>query len=227
MVDVLAFGAHPDDIEFGCGGILARLASEGRTLVIVDLTTGQKGTQGTPEGRRQEGLEAAKVLGAERVYLDFVDCEVFDSYEGRLKLTRVIRHYRPTLVLAPPWKGEQTHPDHTACGLMARHACRYARLAKVMEDVPPHRVGGILHYGSFFGEPIDFLVDVTAHVEQWKAMMACHRSQMKTHDYADWVLRNAARLGALLDTTYAQGLVKGNPIRVDDVMSISRGSREL
>jgi LmbE family N-acetylglucosaminyl deacetylase len=127
--DIMAIGAHPDDIEFGCGGILAKMAAEGKKVLLVDLTSGEKGTNGTKEIRQLEGHEAAKTIGAERIFLDFKDCEIFDTYEGRLKLVEIIRTYRPSLVIAPLWKGEMNHPDHIATGLMARAAFRYARLA--------------------------------------------------------------------------------------------------
>lgn len=227
MTDVLAFGAHPDDVEFGCGGVLARLAAEGRKVVIVDLTSGDKGTYGTPEERRKEGLAAAAVIGAERIFLDFRDCEVADTYEGRLQLVRVIRHYRPSLVLAPLWEGPQNHPDHTACGLLARHACRYARFKNVLPEMPPHRVDGILHYVNPFVSQVDFIVDVTSHFETWKKMLACHKSQFVKFHYDEWNTRLANRFGVMIEKEYAQGFVAGNPIVVDDIMSIKRGTREL
>ncbi len=226
MTDVMAFGVHPDDIEFGCGGIMAKLAAQGKSLVFVDLTLGEKGTNGTPEIRRQEALNAAKVLGAKRVFLDFIDCEVFDTYEGRLKLTKVIREHKPKLVIGPLWKGERNHPDHLACGLMLRYACRYARFSKILPDISPHTVGGILHYVNGAHEP-DFLIDISDHIENWKKMMECHQSQLKTFNYIDWVLRAASAYGITIDKPYAQGLAKGNPVQVDDLMSVSKGIRNL
>lgn len=227
MVDVLALGAHPDDIEFGCGGILAKLASQNKSLVLVDLTCGEKGTQGTPPIRREEGIKAAKLLNAERHYLDFKDCEVIDDYESRLKVVSVIRKFKPKVILAPYWKGEQNHPDHFACGLLARYACRYARFAKILPEIPIHRASNILHYlHPAFMEP-DFLFDITDHLELWKQMMACHSSQLKGVPYSDQVLRRASWLGSLIDTPYAQGLFKGHPVVIDDLMSLSVGSKEI
>lgn len=227
MTDIMAFGVHPDDIEFGCGGILAKMAAKGKSIVMVDLTIGEKGTNGTPEIRREEGLEAAKVIGAERVVLDFADCEVFDTYEGRVKLTKVIRQYRPKLVIGPLWKGEQNHPDHLACGIMLRYACRYARFSKILTDIPKHTVDGILHYINSSYEPIDFLIDVSEHMDAWTKMMQAHKSQHKTFNYTDWVLRFASKNGVLIGKAYAQGLAKGNPIEIDDLMTISNGSKDI
>lgn len=227
MIDILAFGAHPDDIEFACGGILAKMAAQKKSIVMVDLTCGEKGLHGSPEERRQEGEKGSAVIGATRVFLDFKDCEVFDSFEGRLKIVKVIREYKPRLVLAPYWKGEQNHPDHIACGQMVRYACRYARFAKILPELPIHWVEGILHYYPLACEKLDFIIDVSDHIETWVKMMRCHKSQMQTFEYDAWNLRLAAKLGVLIGKPYAQGLVKGHPIIVDDLMTISRGAREI
>ncbi len=227
MIDILTFGAHPDDIEFGCGGILVKMAKQGKSIVMVDLTLGEKGTHGSPEERRREGEESSRIIGAERVFLDFVDCEIIDSYEGRLKLVAVIRKYRPRLILAPLWKGEQNHPDHLACGLMVRYACRYSRFAKILPSMPIHQPEGVLHYLYPTYEDADFIIDVTEEVSTWKKMLECHQSQMRTFQYSEWVLRMASKLGLLIGKPYAQGLVKGNPIEVDDLMSLAKGTREI
>jgi N-acetylglucosamine malate deacetylase 1 len=226
MIDIVAFGAHPDDIEFGCGGILAKASSQGHSILLVDLTIGEKATNGSPEVRRQEGKNAARAINAERIVLDFPDCEIFDTYEGRLKLVRVIREYRPKLVLAPSWKGEQTHPDHIACGQMARYACRFARFAKILPELPIHRVEGILHYISQ-AERAEILIDVSSAMDLWKKMMEAHQSQLNTFPYIEWVVRQAAFYGTMIGKPYAQGLIAGNPIEVEDIMSISKGTREI
>jgi N-acetylglucosamine malate deacetylase 1 len=227
MIDILAFGSHPDDIEFGCGGILAKAVAQGHKVAIADLTIGEQSTNGDTPTRRKEGENAAAVIGAERVVLDFADCEIFDTYEGRLKLVEVIRKFRPKLVLAPLWQGIETHPDHTACGILARHACRYAKFAKILPNLPPHAVEGILHYLPNAGGKPDFIIDVSAHVPTWKKMMQAHQSQLKTYPYDQWALKGAASLGTLIGAEYAQGLAKGNPIVIDDPLTIAKAPREL
>ena len=227
MSDILAFGAHPDDVEFGCGGILAKASAEGQSIVIVDLTLGDKGTNGNPQLRKAEGEAAAQSIGAKRLYLDFNDCEVFDTYESRLKLVKVIREYKPRLILAPVWNGERNHPDHIACGLMARYASRYARFAKILPEFPTHKPEGILHYLPHGGKEVDFLIDISPYVDAWKHMMGCHRSQMLTLPYSENALKNAANYGAMINRPYAQGLLKGNPIIIDDIQTISCGTMEI
>lgn len=228
MVDILAFGAHPDDIEFGCGGILARMAAQNKSIVMADLTLGEKGTSGSREIRRQEGEASAALIRAKRICLDFADGEIFDSYEGRLKFVKVIREYRPKLILASMWKGEQTHPDHLACGLMARYACRYARFEKLLPELPPHQPQGILHYLTSTQEQyVDFLIDISDYVEIWKQMMTSHQSQMQTFDYINWNFRTASKLGVLINKPFAQGLAKGNPLEIDDLMTLSKSILEI
>lgn len=228
MTDILAIGAHPDDIEFGCGGILAKMSAQKKSIVMVDMTGGEKGTHGTPELRREEGLEAARLINAERIVLDFPDCGVYDTYEGRLKLVKLIRQYKPKLVLAPVWKGEQTHPDHLACGQMMRFACRYARFSKILPEIPVHSVGGILHYiHPGYDQDIDFIIDVSEYFSIWKQMMACHKSQMNTFPYDEWNLKVASKYGVLIGTSHAQGLIKGNPVVIEDLMTISQLTREI
>jgi len=227
MVDILAFGAHPDDVDFTCGGLLAKMAALGHTIAIADLSDGGKGSNGSSEERRREGERAAAVVGAKRRYLDFVDGEIVDSYEGRLELVRVIREKRPKLVLAPLWKGEMNHPDHLACGTMARFACRYARFSKVLPELPPHKAEGILHYLFPAQQGPDFLVDVSDYLEPWKEMIRCHASQLKTNDYLGWNLRAASHWGVLIGAEYAVGLVKGNPIAVDDILALSNSAFEM
>lgn len=228
MIDILAFGAHPDDIEFGCGGILASMALQGKSVVMVDLTLGEKSSFGDVITRRREAELSAQLIGAKRVFLDFLDCEILDTYEGRLKMVRIIREYKPKLVLSSLWKGENNHPDHIACGLMARYACRYARFDNVLPELPPHKVEGILHYLTpNHDHLIDFLFDITDYVETWKAMMSCYQSQMQRYDYVDWNMRQAAKLGTLLNKPFAQGLAKGNPIEISDLMTISKGIRDF
>lgn len=227
MIDILALGAHPDDVEFGCGGVLVKMAQQGKKIVICDLTVGDKATNGYPKLRIEEGIQAAKLIGAERLYLDFKDCEIVDSYENRLKLVRLIRRYRPRLVLAPYWKGEQNHPDHLACGLIARYACRFARFATILPELPITTVEGILHYLPPSYETPDILIDVSDSLDTWQKMMESHASQMKTFDYTGWTLRQASKLGMLMGVSYAQGFIKGNPIVVDDIMVVAKGTREL
>jgi LmbE family N-acetylglucosaminyl deacetylase len=110
---------------------------------------------------------------------------------------------------------------------MARFACRYSGFKNILPEIPLHRPEGILHYPGPAAEDLDFLFDVSDQLETWKKMMHCHASQLKTFDYVDWNLRRAAALGVMIQVPYAQALVAGNPILVDDLLSIGKSAREL
>ena len=226
-VDILAFGSHPDDVEFGCGAILIKMAKQGKSVAMADFTLGDKGTNGDPETRRNESLAAAAVVGAKRYFLDFKDCEIVDNYENRLKVVELIRKVRPKLVLVPMWTGTMNHPDHLICGQIVRYACRFARFAKILPELPIHWIQGVLHYIPPTGMAPDFIFDISDEVEAWKEMMGCHASQMRTFGFIDWRIKEAAHMGVLIDKPYAQGLVKGNPVVVKDIMDIAQGTREL
>lgn len=226
MVDILAFGAHPDDIELGCGGLLCKAVAEGKQVALCDLTVGEKGTTGDPNLRRQEALHAAKLLGAERTILEFPDCEVIDSYQGRLELVKVIRHYRPKLILAPRPTGHMTHPDHLGCGQMVRFACRYSRLIKILPQIPIHHSEGVLHIPTSHELP-DFLVDISSYMDQWQALINCHFSQVSARPYLQRAVENARNLGRIIGVEYAQGLIKYNPVVIRDLEAVYRGTLEL
>src|SRR5512136_545812 len=101
MADVLAFGAHPDDVEFGMGASLVKFARSGRAVAVCVLTRGEAGTFGTPDQREREMRAAAARLGAAIDVLDFQDCRVIDTVESRMTIAEVIRRHRPRLVFAP------------------------------------------------------------------------------------------------------------------------------
>jgi len=227
MVDIMAFGAHPDDIEFGCGGLLCRQFALGHSIVMVDLTAGQKGTHGTPEQRRKEGQAAAQIIGAKRIVLDLQDCEVQDTPEARLAVVQAIRTHKPKLLLAQNWKSTIQHPDHVAAGRIVQAAARLARFKNILPEIPIHRVDGILYYPGPMCEHTDYLVDISDYVEQWKQLILAHESQHQTFDYLNRCLASAARWGAMMGTKYAQNLVAHNPIVVNNVMQVSKGTIEL
>lgn len=226
-VDILAFGAHPDDIEFGCGGILAKAVTAGYRVALCDLTAGECASHGSTKERRREALAAATLLNAERICLDLDDCSLYDTSKHRERLVEVIRLTRPHLILAPCWEGTRHHPDHLATGLLARTACRLARFPSLLPKLPPHRVQGILHYLSLVEGKADFISDISSEVETWKQLICCHESQLQTLPYLDWCLKNAAYWGMQIGTQYGQPLIKSNPICIEDPMAIARGTVEL
>src|SRR5512143_4048743 len=123
-VDVLLFGAHPDEVEWGAGGIALLLREAGISFAIVDMTNGEMGSRGTPKHRQAEAVAASEFLGASaRETLSLPDCGLMDSPENRRLVASAVRRHRPRLVLAPFW--EDRHPDHAAAGLIVRNSPLY------------------------------------------------------------------------------------------------------
>lgn len=177
-VDVLAIGAHPDDVELHAGGTLLRLASLGYTTAIVDLTLGEAGTRGSASERAAEARAATAVLGAAcRESLELGDSRLTDSESSRAAVVRLLRRFRPRLVLTH--HADQPHPDHVAAAKIVTAAAYLAGIPRACPDdeLPPHRPAAILHFGLPRGMPPSFVVDVGRWEAEWERAVRCHRSQ--------------------------------------------------
>ncbi|MCH7753458.1 MAG: PIG-L family deacetylase, partial [Planctomycetes bacterium] len=155
QLDVIAVGAHPDDVEIACGGTLARLVQQGYRVGIVDLTDGEPTPRSSgPQQRLAEAQQAAKVLGvAERVTLDLPNRKLFDTFEARVKLAMEFRKYRPRLVLSLGEKTPLASPDHWQAMQITDAAVFYSRLTKwddEFADLPPHTIAAQLYYTLVF-----------------------------------------------------------------------------
>jgi bacillithiol biosynthesis deacetylase BshB1 len=126
LIDLLVIGAHPDDAEVHAGGLLALAARQGLKASILDLTTGDLGTRGTPETRRIEATEAARILGVERIILDLPDARFGEGNGERDRIIKVLRDLRPSIVILP--HPEDHHPDHRRIFRLGREATYYSGL---------------------------------------------------------------------------------------------------
>jgi len=230
-VNILAFGPHPDDIEFGCAPVLIQEAARGNRVKMVVLSRGEAGTSGTPEGREQEARAAAKVIGAEIGFLDFGgDCHIEYRPENTIRLAGEIRRERPDVVLAPN-PAENQHPDHVAASHLVRDACRLARYGglKELRSLAPHKIGSLLFYNitAHLGRVPDLVMDVSDVAVQWEAAMRCHASQVASKAYLDLQITAARALGLVIGTDLAIGLFTNDPIRVNDLSSVARSAREF
>ncbi len=187
-LDVIAVGAHPDDVEIGCGGTLALLAAQGHRVGIVDLTDGEPTPLSSgPEERLAEAAAAAQVLGvAHRENLGFPNRRLFDSFEIRVALAKVLRRFRPRVVLGIGDKTPLASPDHAQAVAITEAAVFYSRLTKWDETfagLPVHTVPHLLTYFLFAGVPsvphghFPVVVDIAAHLETKLAAIGCYRSQ--------------------------------------------------
>ncbi len=176
---VLAIGAHPDDVEIGMGGTIAALVAAGHRVTILDLTNGEPTPMGSPERRRAESEEAARVLGvARRITLGLPNRYLEDTVENRTAVAEVIREVRPELLFIPYWV--DAHPDHVAAERLSEAARFYAKLTKTEMRGEPFYPARILHFicthYRLHIEPA-FVVDVTGGIERKLEAVACYRSQ--------------------------------------------------
>lgn len=175
-VDILLFGTHPDDVEWGAGGTALTLAATGTSFGIVDLTRGEMGSRGTAEERDKEAENAASWMGAQfRENLSLPDCGVIDSVENRKKIASVIRRRRPKLVLAPYW--EDRHPDHAASGHLVRNAAVYCALRKSNDPNPPHKPSAYLYYLLHHFTSPSMVVDISGVYDRKLELLRMHASQ--------------------------------------------------
>ncbi|MBX3425436.1 MAG: PIG-L family deacetylase [Pirellulales bacterium] len=188
QLDVIAVGAHPDDVEIGCGGTLARLVEQGYRVGIVDLTDGEPTPASSgPDQRLAEATRAAEALGIhKRVTLDLPNRRLFDSFEARIALATELRRYRPQLVLGLAEKTPLASPDHWQAMQITDAAVFYARLTKWDEHfagLAPHRIGAQLYYTLAFYDLTPpayaghFVSDVSATLAKKLAAIRCYASQ--------------------------------------------------
>jgi len=230
-VNILVFGPHPDDVEFGCAPVLIQEIERGNRVKIVVLSRGEAGTAGTPEAREQEARAAAKLMGADIDFLDFGgDCHIARRPENAIRLAAEIRMERPEIVLAPNPAGNQ-HPDHVAVSHLVRDACRLARYGGLVEihSLQPHKIGSLLFYNitAHLGQTPDFVIDVSGAAAKWEAVMRCHASQVSAKSYLDLQLTAARALGLVIGTEMAIGLFANDPVRIDDLSAVARSAREF
>lgn len=186
--DVVAVGAHPDDVEIGCGGTLAKLVEQGYRVGIVDLTDGEPTPASPgPEVRLAEAQAAAAVLGvAERIVLPLTNRRLFDGFDERVALAKVFRRWRPKLVLGIGDRTPMASPDHWQARQITDAAVFYSRLTKwddQFEDLPPHTISAQLYYSlSFYtlDPPTtgnDFVADISSTLATKLAAVAEYKTQ--------------------------------------------------
>ncbi|HEX7654396.1 MAG TPA: PIG-L family deacetylase [Verrucomicrobiae bacterium] len=232
---ILAFGAHPDDLEFGCGGVLAAESARGRSVQLVVCSQGEAGTYGTPRIRTAETKKAAAQLGAqvELIRLDG-DAHLEIKAAHAIKLAAYIRRFRPEILLAPSVV-ENQHPDHWRLGKLVRDAARLARYGglKELKAQSPHAVAQLLFYAvTPEAEPKDIsplLYDISAPetMSHWRAAMLAHASQVAAQKYVELQITRARLLGVRAGVEYAQALFPNDPIVVNQLAQLNRLARQF
>ena len=236
-LDILAFGAHPDDVELGAGGLLATHAQKGAKTGIVDLTRGEMGTRGTPELRDEEAKEAAKILGCSvRENLCMPDGQVSYDHESQLKVAQMIRKYRPEVVImnAPT----DRHPDHGRASRLVEEACFIAGLHKIEcidengNSLAPWRPKTMYKYLQFYNLEPNLVVDVSEGMDAKMKSILAHKSQfydpnstepqtvIASKGFLDSVSARAMDWGRVIGVKYAEPLIAVRHVGVDNLLDL-------
>jgi len=177
QLDILAFGAHPDDVELFAGGTLAKMAALGHATGVVDMTRGELGTRGTPAQRKREARRAAGILHLKvRENLSLADGHVLVTPQSRLRVIRMLRKYRPQVVLTHYW--DDRHPDHVNTSRLVAEAVHHSGLAKIKTGQRRYRPPVLLYFKLPANLVPSFVVDVSEYTEQRKDAIGAYRSQL-------------------------------------------------
>lgn len=232
---LLAFGAHPDDIEFGCGAVIAAETRRGGRAHLVVCSRGEAGTNGTRLQRTREAQAAARQLGASIEFINLGgDAHLDVRSDYAIRLAAIIRRIRPAVLLAPSVV-ENQHPDHAKLGRLVRDAARIARYGGVKElrRATPHAISHLFFYAvTPEAEPTDggrILIDVSAAgvVDAWTAAMQAHASQLKTRNYVELQLTRARLNGARAGVEHAIPLFPSDALVFGSLRDAGGGARRF
>ena len=230
-VDVLVFGAHPDDVELGCSGTIIKLVEQGKKVAIIDLTRGELGTRGTAESRKEECENATKILGvAMRENMDFKDGFFKDDEKHKLALIKKIRKYCPEIVIANATTDR--HPDHGRGSQIVVDACFLSGLEKVNTKQKVWRPKAIYHYIQFNHLQPDFVINISRQMEKKIEAVKAYKTQFFNADsketetiiskkgFLESVKYRAQDLGRQANCEYAEGFIAHQMLKVDSFFDI-------
>jgi N-acetylglucosamine malate deacetylase 1 len=222
-VDLLAIGPHPDDIEIGIGGIVAKHAALGFRVGLCDLTAGEMGSNGTVDERLAEAEAARDVLGAVwRVNLRIPDRAIGSTPDHERVVASLVRRARPTVVALPYWSDR--HPDHVAASHVLTEGVFSAGLRRYSADGEAWKPESVCYYFINDSAPPSFVVDVSDHYEVKRRALACHASQFQPSQsgavatrltsarFRQLIESRDAQFGALAGVAFAEGIVVKHPV---------------
>lgn len=235
-LDILAFGAHPDDVELSCGATIAKEVSLGKKVGIVDLTRGELGTRGTAEIRDQEAAAAAKILGVTvRENLRFRDGFFVNDEMHQLEVIKMLRKYRPDVVICNAV--DDRHIDHGKGSKLVSDACFLSGLVKIETQLDGEvqqawRPKQVYHYIQWKNLTPDFVVDVTGFIDQKIESVMAYKSQfydpnsnepitpIATKNFKESIFYRSADLGRLINTEYAEGFTTERYLAVNSLADL-------
>jgi bacillithiol biosynthesis deacetylase BshB1 len=237
-LDILVFGAHPDDAELGAGATIAKEVSKGKKVGIVDLTRGELGTRGSAEIRDQEAAKAAEILGvAVRENMEFSDGFFVNDKEHQLELIKIIRKYRPEIVICNAV--EDRHIDHAKGSKLVSDSCFLSGLRKIdtkmdgddqWQDAWRPKV--VYHFIQWKNLEPDFVVDVTGFIEKKTDAIMAYASQfydpnsdepetpISSKNFTDSVNYRARDLGRIIGVEYAEGFTVERYVGVESLYDL-------
>ena len=232
-LDILAFGAHPDDVELGCGGTIAKEIANGKKVGIVDLTRGELGTRGTPELRIKESENASKTIGVEiRENLGFKDGFFKNDESHQLEIIKIIRKFKPNIVLCNA--KDDRHIDHPKGADLVVDSCFLSGLKKVKTDLEGKkqdswRPNNVYHYIQWKNTNPDFLVDISGFEDVKMNAVKCYSSQfydpsskepetlISKKNFLDTIYNRSLDFGRLIGVDHAEGFTTNKAIGVDSI----------
>jgi bacillithiol biosynthesis deacetylase BshB1 len=235
-LDILAIGAHPDDVELGCAGTLMKQIDLGYKVGIIDLTKGELGTRGDAKTRMKEVEASSKVMGLDvRENLGFKDGFFKNDQEHQLELIKMIRKYQPTIVIANA-KFDR-HPDHGRAAQLAYDACFLSGLAKVETKLKgakqkAYRPRAVYHYVQAIHAEPDFVVDITNYYERKVKAILSFKTQfynpesreadtfISSPDFLEFVKSRAIHFGIPAGMKYAEAFLVNRIPGVDDIVKL-------
>lgn len=235
-LDILAFAAHPDDVELSCSGTLMKHISEGKRVGVIDLTEGELGSRGSVSLRYEEAQNASKIMGLTvRENLKMRDGFFEINEENKLKIVTAIRTYRPKIVLANAI--EDRHPDHGRAAQLVSEACFLAGLRKVETIVggqlqEAYRPQVVYHYIQDRYIKPDFVVDITPYIERKMEAIQAYKSQfydpnstepqtpISGADFLDFLKARGKELGRPIGVQYAEGFTAERLVGVESFFDL-------
>lgn len=237
-LDILAIGAHPDDVELGCGATLAKEVANGKIVGIIDLTRGELGTRGTAETRDEESKHAAKILGVSmRTNMEFADGFFVNDKEHQIELIKMIRKYKPEIVLCNAINDR--HIDHGKGSSLVSDACFLSGLLKIntkCEDYDgyqdPWRPKAVYHYIQWKNLEPDVVVDISGYIDVKMEAVLAYKTQfydpksdepetpISSKNFTDSVKYRARDLGRLIGVEHAEGFTTERYPAVDSIFDL-------
>lgn len=235
-LDILAFGAHPDDVELGCGGTIAKEIALGRKVGIIDLTRGELGTRGSVEIRNQESANAAKILGVSvRENLDMRDGFFLNDESHQLEIIKMIRKYKPEIVLCNAI--DDRHIDHGKGSKLVSDSCFLSGLMRIETEYEDQKQEAwrpklVYHYMQWKNLVPDFVVDITGYNDKKVEAILAYSSQfynansnepetlIATKNFLESLSYRAQDLGRLVGTDYAEGFTVERYLAVNSLSDL-------